>query len=93
MSGYISINDPAFDRPVSLRDAYRIMEHFVLAHIARGEVETGTFHAYFGLEADGRGGDPAALYDYLESAAAVLGAGRSADALEVPGAPTEPPAA
>jgi hypothetical protein len=72
MSAYISISDPAFDRQVSLRDAYRIMEHFVAAHFQRGELGTGDLLSYFGLAQDGRGGDPAALYDYLDSANTVL---------------------
>ncbi len=73
MSGYITVDDPAFDRLVTLRDAYRIMEHFVAAHIGRGEVGTVELHDYFALASDRRGGDPAALYDYLESVRAVLG--------------------
>ena len=73
MSGHVTINDGAFDRLVTLRDAYRIMERFVEAHIARGELTTVELLAYFGLAAGGVGGDPAALHDYLDAAAAVLG--------------------
>ena len=72
MSGYISIDDPAFDRQVTLRDAYRIMERFVAAHFDRGELGTGELLGYFAPASDGRGGDPAALSDYLEAASAVL---------------------
>lgn len=90
MNSYITVDDPPFDRLVTLRDAYRVMEHFVAAHIDRGEVETGTFYAYFALAADRRGFDPAALYDYLDSVAAVLGPNelstRAADAADPPAA-------
>ena len=72
MSGYISIDDPVFDRLVTLREAYKVMEHFVAAHVERGVGETDTFFAYFALLTDRRGADPAALYDYLDSVAAVL---------------------
>jgi hypothetical protein len=72
MSGYVSIDDPAFDREVTLREAYLILEHFVSAHFQRGELGTGDLLSYFALTADRRGGDPAALYDFLDSVAAVL---------------------
>jgi hypothetical protein len=88
MSGDITVDDPAFDRLVTLRDAYRIMEHFVAAHVERGEVDTGQFHSYFALASDRRGLDPAALYDYLDSVAAVLGPGEAAGKSSAPsGAP------
>jgi hypothetical protein len=73
MSDNTTIHDPAFDRTVTLRDAYRIMERFVEAYHNRGETETGTFIGYFCIAPDGIGSDPAALYDYLEAVEEVLG--------------------
>jgi hypothetical protein len=78
----MTIDDPAFDRVVTLREAYRVMERFVADHLDRGEVPTAVLLAYLGLSPDRRSGDPAALPDYLAAAAAVL-----------PGAPPRPPAA
>lgn len=75
MSARLTIDDPAFDRAVTLRDAYRVMERFVAAHLQRGEVPTGELLAYLGIARDGRGGDPAALSDYLDVVAEVVGAG------------------
>lgn len=73
MSTYVTIADPAFDRTVTLRDVYRIMERFIAGYHNRGETETGGLIAYFCIAPDGAGGDPAALYDYLDAAAEVLG--------------------
>jgi hypothetical protein len=90
MSGYITVDDLAFERRISLRDAYLVMQHFISAHVERGEVRTGDLLAYFALATDRRGGDPAALYDYLEAVAAVLGPEERATE---PAASTTPPAA
>jgi hypothetical protein len=73
MSAYISIHDPQFDRQVSLREAYRIMESFLAAHFDRGEVSTGVLLGYLSLQGDGIAGDPAALYDYLDAVTSVAG--------------------
>jgi hypothetical protein len=75
MSARLTIDDPAFDRAVTLRDAYRVMERFVAAHVQRGEVPTGELLAYLGIAPDGGGGDPAALTDYLDVVTEVVGAG------------------
>ena len=77
MSGYITIEYPAFDRQVTLREACRIMEHFIGAHFQRGELGTGELLDYFALASDRRGGDPAALYEYLDSVRATLAPPRS----------------
>jgi hypothetical protein len=62
-----TIHDPAFDAPLTLRDAYRAMERFVQTHYARGETSTLEFLTYVGLTDDGRTGDPAALEDFLRA--------------------------
>ena len=70
---YIKISDPVFDRPLALREAYRVMEHFALAFEARGDVPVSAFTMYLGIAPDGVAGDPAALHDFLDAAAAALG--------------------
>ena len=67
----MTIDDPAFGRTVTLREAYRVMERFAAGHLARGEVPTGFLLAYLGLPPDGQSGDPAALPDYLAAVEAV----------------------
>jgi hypothetical protein len=82
MSARVTIDDPAFDRAVTLRDAYRVMERFVAAHVQRGEVPSGELLAYLGIALDGGSGDPAALSDYLNVVAEVVGTGRDSPADE-----------
>jgi hypothetical protein len=61
----LTIDDPAFDRAVTLREAYLAMERFLTAHLARGETSTIDLVSYAGLHTDGGAGDPAALDDFL----------------------------
>ena len=68
----MTIDDPAFDRTVTLREAYRVMERFIAEHLARGEMPTGMLIAYLGLSSDRRSGDPAVLPEYLAVADEVL---------------------
>lgn len=69
----ISIDDPRFDRPVALRDAYRIMQGFVQGYLARGDATVSDFlHAYAAQVPGGRTTDPAALDDFLAAAGQVL---------------------
>lgn len=68
-----TIQDRAFDRRVSLRDAYRIMEHFLASYHERGEAPTAVVLSYLTIDNDGMSGDPAAISDYLESASVVIG--------------------
>ena len=72
MSGYVSIQDPAFDRLVTLRDAYRVMERFVSDYLARGDTPVLDFHTYFWTRLDGESVDPSAVNDFLKAAADVL---------------------
>ena len=65
-----SIRESDFDRNISLRDAYRVMEHFITAFHQRGGSSTVELIAYLGLLESGRSSDPAALDDFLESASA-----------------------
>lgn len=44
-----ALTDPAFDRVVSLREAYRIMERFTSDYLARGDTSMSDFlHVYAG---------------------------------------------
>ena len=71
--GYISIRDPQFNRMISLGDAYRIMERFVMQYCQRGDGPVSYLLSDAGLRPDGISGDPAQIYDFLEVAEAVLG--------------------
>ncbi|WP_200944278.1 hypothetical protein [Lysobacter sp. Root667] len=69
-----ALTDPAFDRVVSLRDAYRIMERFASAYLARGDTAVSDFlHAYAGEVGDGQTTDPAAAQDFLMAAESMTG--------------------
>jgi hypothetical protein len=74
MRPYTKITDPVFDRTVTLRDAYPIMERFLIEHFQRGELPTGELIGYVGICSDGIAGDPAALYDYLAVVDKIVGA-------------------
>lgn len=69
-----ALTDPTFDRLVSLRDAYRIMERFASAYLARGDITISDFlHAYAGETASGQTADPAAVEDFLAAAESMTG--------------------
>lgn len=66
---YATVNDALFDRRITLRDAYRIMERFVSSYVSRGDTSVSDFlHVYAGLVATGQSTDPDALYDFLTAA-------------------------
>lgn len=68
-----ALTDSAFDRLVSLRDAYRIMERFASAYLAHGDTAISDFlHAYAGETAGGQAADPAAVQDFLVAAEQVM---------------------
>jgi hypothetical protein len=73
MGGYTSVNDSAFDRPIALRDAYRIMERFVTDYLSRGDVPVSDFLTYLSLMPTGESCDPAAIYDFLDAANSTVG--------------------
>jgi len=72
MAGYPTVNGPDFDRLVSLRDAYQIMERFVSEYVARGDTPVVDFLTYLGLTPGGESCDPAAIEDFLRAAHATL---------------------
>lgn len=65
---YLSLSDPIFDRPVALRDAYRLMEKFIVQYNARGESSTVALLSDTGVGAGGSTCDPAQLYDFVRIA-------------------------
>ena len=65
--------EKSLERQISLQDAYRVMEHFIGAYLARGDTSVSDFlYCYAGLTGPGQTTDPAAIYDFLESAQAAL---------------------
>jgi hypothetical protein len=68
----LNINDAIFQRVVTLADAYRILEQFVLQYNARGESNTVALLSDVGLVTDGGSADPAQLNDFLACAEQVL---------------------
>lgn len=70
---YATVNDALFDREVTLRDAYRIMERFLSNYLSRGDTAVSDFlHSYAGEIPPGQSTDSAALYDFLAAAGDVL---------------------
>ena len=68
-----NLSDPGFERTVTLREAYRIVERFVSDYHARGNTPVSDFlFAYLAVGADGRTTDPAAAEDFLLAAKNVL---------------------
>jgi len=67
-----NLNDPGFERTVTLRDAYRILEQFVSDYHARGDTPVSDFlFVYVAVGTNGRTTDPAAASDFLKAARAV----------------------
>ena len=65
--------DNALRQTISVQDAYRVMEHFVSAYLARGDTSVSDFlFCYAGLTAPGQTTDPAAIHDFLESTRSVV---------------------
>jgi hypothetical protein len=70
-----NLNDSGFERTVTLRDAYRIMERFLVDYHARGDTLVSEFLlAYATVLQNGLTTDPAAADDFLKAARAVLDA-------------------
>jgi hypothetical protein len=73
MPGYKSLNDTEFDQPITLRAAYLVMLRFLSDYLARGDAPVSDLlHSYSGLMRDRETSDPAAIYDFLAAARAVL---------------------
>jgi hypothetical protein len=69
---YKSVDDSEFERLVTLRDAYKVMERFVVDYYSRGETPIMDFLTYLHLGMTVRSADPAAVDDFLNAAGKVL---------------------
>jgi len=68
-----NLNDPGFERTVTLRDAYRIMERFLGDYLARGDTPVSDFlFVYATVLQNGLTTDPAAADDFRKAARAIL---------------------
>ena len=67
-----NLNDPEFDETITLREAYRVMEAFVGAFLARGDgAVSELLHFHIGSSPEGLTMDPASPEDFLAALAAV----------------------
>jgi hypothetical protein len=70
---HLAITDKEFERTVTLREAYRIMERFASDYLSRGDTSVADFlHAYAGVVAGGQTTDPAAASDFLTATSQIL---------------------
>ena len=69
---YLRLADPIFDRSLSLRDAYILMQEFIVQYNARGESSTVALMTDVGTTGHGTPSDPAQIYDFLRVAGSVL---------------------
>ncbi len=70
---YLAITDKEFERTVTLREAYRIMERFASNYLARGDTSISDFlYSYAGECVGGQTTDPAAAPDFLTATHQVL---------------------
>ena len=69
---YLRLDSQLFDRQVTLRDAYKILEAFVVQYNARGESSTVALMTDVGVSGDGTPSDPAQIYDFARIAGMVL---------------------
>ena len=70
-----TIHDPRFQRTITLADAYRILERFVIQYNDRGETTTVSLMSDIGIVTDGSSSDPAQVDDFLNVVGEVLGPG------------------
>jgi hypothetical protein len=68
-----TIEQGTFLQLVSLADAYRILELFVVEYHRRGESTTCSLMSDIGLVSGGTSADPAQLDDFLWCASRILG--------------------
>ena len=69
---YLRLDSELFDRQVTLRDAYKILEAFVVQYNTRGESSTAALLADIGVLGDGTPSDPAQIYDFARVAGTIL---------------------
>jgi hypothetical protein len=69
---YLGVNHEAFDKRITLRQAYQLMYRFVVQYNDRGESSTVALLTDIGIVRDGSSCDPAQIYDFLHIAGEVL---------------------
>ena len=69
---YLRLDSQLFDRQVTLRDAYKILEAFVVQYNARGESSTVALMTDIGVSGYGTPSDPAQIVDFVRVAGTVL---------------------
>ncbi len=69
---YLNINDPVFDRTITIRQAYGVLLGFIEQYHARGESSTLNMLSDTGLGPDDTTCDPAQIYDYLRVVGKIL---------------------
>ncbi|OHB77335.1 MAG: hypothetical protein A2Z34_10970 [Planctomycetes bacterium RBG_16_59_8] len=77
---HLQIHDPLFDRTLTPRDTYTILERFVSQYNARGESSTVALLTDVAICIDGTSGDPAQIYDFVRVAGDILDDERLRDA-------------
>ena len=73
----LRLDDPVFDRQLSLRQSFHVLLAFLEQFNSRGPQPTGDLLSWLSIGPDGGTADPAQLDDFLRSAEAVLGSGGS----------------
>lgn len=68
----LQIDNPVFDKQISLRECYRLLYQFILQYHERGESSTADMIADIGLCDDGRPSDPVQMYDFVRVAGLFL---------------------
>ncbi len=71
----MDLNAADFERVITLRDAYRIMEEFTRSYLKRGDTSVWEFLNIYAAETgNGWTTDPAAPDDFMAAASQILGA-------------------
>ena len=69
-----TLDDVRFDRLITLRDAYRVMERFARSYCERGDTPISDFlDCYASETVGGLTTDPAAPDDFANAAVSILG--------------------
>lgn len=67
---HASLSDPDFDRTITLRDAYKLMEAFLTQALCQEDRPLSELlHGYLGIAANGESADATALRAFLAEAA------------------------
>jgi hypothetical protein len=72
MSNVTHLSEPIFDTPLTLREAFLVLQNFIEQYNTRGPQGTDLMQADLLLLQDGTTSDPAQLDDFLTSAKSVV---------------------